>query len=123
MMPADILRVEKQFEEAVAANDADALDQILAGDWIIIDPDGAIIEKGRFLGAIRMGILKHQSMTSENPRVSIHGNTATVTALTTSAGTFMGQPFTSHERSTDVFVNENGRWLCVLTQLTRFGKK
>jgi ketosteroid isomerase-like protein len=30
----------------------------------------------------------------------------------------MGQEFTTQERATDVFVKENGRWQCVVSQLT-----
>ena len=122
-MHEEILALAKQFEQAIANNDAATLGRLLADGWIVIDPDGAIIGKSRFLGAIASGILRHQEMTSDEIRVGVHGNTATVTALTTSKGTFLGQQFTSLERATDVFVNEDGRWQCVLTQLTRFAKK
>jgi ketosteroid isomerase-like protein len=46
-----------------------------------------------------------------------------VTALTNTKGKFMGQEFTTQERATDVFVRQNGRWQCVVSQLTRFTKK
>ncbi len=35
---------------------------------------------------------------------------------------FMKQDFSTQERSTDFFVKVDGRWQCVLTQLTRFAK-
>lgn len=62
-------------------------------------------------------------MESGNTRVRVYGNTAIVTALTTSKGKFSGQVFTTQERATDVFVKQNRRWLCALSQLTRFTKK
>jgi ketosteroid isomerase-like protein len=40
--------LESEFARAVANNDADALDGILADDWIIVDPDGSIIDKRAF---------------------------------------------------------------------------
>ena len=79
--------------------------------------------KARFLGVIESGILTHEMMESENTRVRIYGNAAIVTALTTTKGKFGGQVFTTLERATDVFVKQNGRWLCALSQLTRFTKK
>ncbi len=62
-------------------------------------------------------------MESEDLRVRIYGDTATVTGLTTARGKFMGQEFATQERATDLFVKRNGQWQCVLTQLTRFTKK
>jgi ketosteroid isomerase-like protein len=122
-MEEELLKLENEFARAVASNDADALDRLLADDWIIVDPDGSIIDKARFLGVIRSGALSHDSMESTDLRVRLYGNTAVVTGLTTSKGKFMGQEFTSCERATDIFVKQTGRWQCVFTQLTRFTKK
>jgi len=62
-------------------------------------------------------------MDSNNVRVRIYGDAATVTALTNTKGKFMGQEFTTQEQATDVFVRQDGRWQCVVSQLTRFTKK
>jgi ketosteroid isomerase-like protein len=122
-MEEELLKLENEFARAVASNDADALDRLLADDWIIVEPDGAMIDKARFLGVIRSGALSHESMESTEPRIRVYGNTALVTGLTTSKGKFMGQDFTSCERATDIFVKQSDRWQCVFTQLTRFTKK
>lgn len=118
-----LLKLEKEFEEAVVSNDAAAVGRLLADDWIIVGPDGRIIDKSRFLEVIKSGALSHEKMESEDVRVQIYENSAIVTALTTSKGEFMGQEFTSLERATDIFVKQNGRWQCVFTQLTRFSDK
>jgi ketosteroid isomerase-like protein len=118
-----VLRLEEEFSRAIIKNDAGAVERFLADDWIIIDPDGSIIDRARFLGVIESGVLTHEMMESENTRVRIYGNAAIVTALTTTKGKFSGQAFTTQERATDVFVKQNGRWLCALSQLTRFTKK
>ncbi|PYJ21620.1 MAG: DUF4440 domain-containing protein [Verrucomicrobia bacterium] len=122
-MEEELLKLEDEFARAVAGNDADALDGLLANDWIIVEPDGSIIDKARFLGVIRSGALSHESMESTDLRVRLYGNTAVVTALTTTKGKFMGQDFASCERATDIFVKQTDRWQCVFTQLTRFTKK
>ena len=122
-MQEEVLSLEKEFSQAIVKNDAKAVARFLADDWIIIDPDGGIIDRARFLGVIESGALTHEMMESEDSRVLIYGNTAIVTALTTTKGKFSGQAFTTQERSTDVFVKQNGRWLCVLSQLTGFTKK
>ena len=90
-MQEDLLKVEKEFSEAIVENDAEAVGQFLADDWIIIDPDGSIIDKARFLDVIKSGTLTHEMMESSDPRVRIYGNTAVITALTTSKGKYMGK--------------------------------
>ena len=122
-MEEELLKLENEFARAVASNDADALDRLLADDWIIVEPDGGMIDKARFLGVIGSGALSHESMESTDLRARLYGDTAVVTGLTTSKGKFMGQDFTSCERATDIFVKQADRWQCVFTQLTRFTKK
>ena len=122
-MEEELLKLENEFARAVASNNADALDRLLADDWIIVEPDGSIIDKDRFLEVIRSGALSHESMESTDLEVRLYGNTAVVTGLTTSKGKFMGQDFISCERATDIFVKQADRWQCVFTQLTRFTKK
>jgi ketosteroid isomerase-like protein len=122
-MQEELLKLENEFARAVINNDADAVDGFLADDWIIVDPDGGIVDKARFLGVIKSAVLSHELMESADLRVRLYGNTAVVTGLTTTKGKFMGQDFSSCERATDIFVKQNDRWQCGFTQLTRFTKK
>jgi ketosteroid isomerase-like protein len=119
----EVLKIEKEFSEAIVKNDAEAVGRFLADDWIIIDPDGGIIDKATFLAVIKSGTLTHEMMESDDARVRIYGNTAMVTALTKTKGKFSGQVFTTQERATDIFVKQNGRWQIALSQLTKFTKK
>jgi ketosteroid isomerase-like protein len=119
----ELLKIEKDFSLAVVANDAEAVGRFLADEWIMIDPDGGIIDKARFLAVIKSGALTHEMMESDEVRVRIYGDTAIVTALTTTRGKYSGQAFTTQERATDVFVKQDGRWQCALSQLTKFTKK
>ncbi|MCA1606214.1 MAG: nuclear transport factor 2 family protein [Acidobacteria bacterium] len=122
-MQEELLKLAKEFERAIVTNNAEVIGRFLADDWIIIDPDGGVIDRSRFLEVIRSGALTHEMMESDDVRVRIYRDSAVVTGLTTTRGKYMGQGFTTRERATDVFVKQNGRWQCVLTQLTRFTKK
>jgi len=122
-MEEELLKVEEEFAQAIVRNDADAIANLLADDWVIVDPDGGVIDKARFLAVIRSGVLSHEMMESEDWRVRVYGSIAVVTGLTTTKGEFMGQAFTSNERATDIFVKQADCWQCVFTQLTRFAKK
>ncbi len=40
-MESQILQLEKEFDEAMIQNDAEAIGRFLADEWFIIDPDGS----------------------------------------------------------------------------------
>ncbi|TMP96546.1 MAG: nuclear transport factor 2 family protein [Verrucomicrobia bacterium] len=122
-MEEELLKLEKEFARAIVKNDAEAIGQFVADDWVIIDADGGRIDKSRFLGAVKSGVLIHEMMESDDVGVRIYGDTAVVSGLTRTKGKFMGRDFSTQERATDVFVMQNGRWQCVFSQLTRFTKK
>jgi ketosteroid isomerase-like protein len=117
-----LLKLEKEFTEAIVANDPKAIGRFVADDWIIINADGGIIDKERFLAVIRSGALTHETMESNDIRVRIYEDSAVVTALVRSKGKFMGQEFSTRERATDFFVRRDEQWRCVLSQLTGFTK-
>src|ERR1700746_88167 len=106
-MEEELLRVEEEFVDAIAKNDLEAIERFVTDDWIIINADGEIIDRERFLGVIKSAALTHEMMESDDIRVRVYGNSAVVSALTRSKGKFMGQEFTTRERSTDVFVKRD----------------
>jgi ketosteroid isomerase-like protein len=110
--------IEKEFEAAMVRNDRDAIAQFLAEDWVIVGPDGKVIQRTRFLEVIQAGLLVHTRMETSETRIRVYGDAAVVTGLTTSAGSFAGQEFSNQERATSVYVRQKGRLVCVLTQLT-----
>ena len=119
----ELLKVERDFAKAVLNNDADAIDKFLTDDWAIVDADGAVIDKARFLGAIKSGTLVHEEMELDDMTVRLHGESAVVTTITSTKGKFAGQEFATQERATDFFVKQSGRWQCVSSQLTKFNRK
>jgi ketosteroid isomerase-like protein len=100
-MEEEVLKVEKDFAQAIIQNDPGTIERFVADDWIIINADGGIIDKARFLGVIKSGTLTHDMMESDDMRVRLYGDSAIVSALTRSKGTFMGQEFITEERATD----------------------
>ena len=119
----ELLKVEKEFAETIVNNDLEGLGRVVADDWIVIDPNGEIVDRARFFEVIKSGSLTHEIMESEDLRVRVYGDSAVVTAITSTKGKFMGQEFSTRERATDVFIKRDRRWQCVLTHLTKFAKK
>jgi ketosteroid isomerase-like protein len=118
-----LLKIEKEFAQAIVSNDLEGIGRLVADDWIFIDPNGDIVDRTRFFEVIKSGALTHDMMESEDFRVRVYGDSAVVTGLTRTKGRFMGQEFSTQERATDVFVKRDDRWQCVLTHLTRLPNK
>jgi ketosteroid isomerase-like protein len=120
---ADLLALEKEFAEALVKGDADALDGLVSEDWIIIGPEGKVISRTAFLDVVKSGSLTHSTMDFDETRVRLYGDTAIITARAVTTGAYQGQSFSTRERSTDVFVRQQGQWKCVLTQLTAIAEQ
>jgi ketosteroid isomerase-like protein len=119
----ELLKVERDFTTAVLSNDADAIGKFLTEDWAIVDAEGRVIDRARFLSAIKTGTLVHKEMELDDLTVRAHGDSAVVTTITSTKGRFAGQEFATQERATDFFVKRNGRWQCAFSQLTTFKTK
>ncbi len=122
-MEEELLKLENAFAEAIIKNDVESVGRVVTDDWIIIDPNGEIVDRARFFEVIKSGALTHETMESQDLRVRVYGDSAVVTAVTRTKGKFMGEAFSTQERATDVFVKRDGRWQCVLTHLTRLPKR
>src|SRR5678816_1513592 len=77
----ELLKLEKAFAEAIVRNDLEGIGRLVADDWIIIDPNGEIIDRTRFFEVIKSGALTHDTMESEDFRVRVYGDSAVVTAV------------------------------------------
>ena len=53
----ELLKLEKEFAEAIVRNDLEGIGRLVTDDWIIIDPNGEIVDRARFLEVIKSGAL------------------------------------------------------------------
>ena len=115
----DLIALAQEWDEAMVANDADAIERFMADEWVIVGTDGRVGDKATFLELVRSGTLSHDVMETHDLTVRIYGDTAVTLARGISGGKYQGHPFREIERVSCVFVREDGRWLCVLTHLSR----
>ena len=119
----EMLKVEEAWSRAIATNDVRGMDAHTADDWVIVDTNGSVSKKAGFMAAVINGDLVHDGLTLDPDTVRVYGDTAIVSGIARSSGTYKGQRFSTHERSTDLFVRQDGRWRCVFTQLTAIGAR
>ena len=48
----ELLTLEKAFAEAIVRNDLEGIGRLVTDDWIIIDPNGEIVDRARFFEQI-----------------------------------------------------------------------
>jgi len=106
----ELITLAREWDEAMVANDADAIGRYMAGDWVIVGSDGRVGDKPTFLDLVRSGTLSHDVMETHDLSVRVYGDAAVTLARGVSGGKYQGQPFREVERVSCVFVRRDGRW-------------
>jgi ketosteroid isomerase-like protein len=114
-----LIATAREWDRAMVENDAEAIGAYMADDWTIVGPDGSVGDKATFLALVASGTLSHDVLESHDLDVRVYGDAAVVVARGVSGGRYRGQKFREVERSSCVFVRQDGQWKCVLTHLSR----
>jgi ketosteroid isomerase-like protein len=114
----ELLKVNREYDEALVRGDAAALNRIYGDEFTYTSTDGEVLDKAQQVELIRSGGLKIESGASESVKVRLYGNTAVVLGYFKAKGQFKGQAFDSTERYTSVWVKRGGRWQLVAEQGT-----
>jgi len=114
----EILDLSEAWTKAIVANDADAIGEFMADDWIMVSERG-VSTKEHFLSFVRAGQLTHSAMeTAEFGAFQLHDDTAILATRVTSTAHFGGQTFEANEWTSDVFIRTGAGWKCVITHIT-----
>lgn len=118
----ELLNLGESWAAAMVANDAEKIGSFMADDWVIVSERG-ISTKDDFLGFVASGALTHSTFEmASDARVKVYGDTAVMTIRVVNTAHFGGQQFDADEWATDVFVKQDGKWLCVHSHITAADK-
>ena len=113
-----LLEIERDWAAAWLAQDAAALDAILA-DGYVDATRGQISTKAEILAEVKAGIHKVEACEISDIRVVVFGDHAAVNGLTTAKETLRGKDASGVNRWTDTFVKQDGRWRVVFTHAVK----
>lgn len=114
---------DRQFFAALLAADVEALDDLLADDFLLIDVlQGGEIPRAALLEAMAGGVVRFEVIEVLESRERRHGNVALITGRTEMRGQGGGQAWTARSRYTHVFVLQQGRWRLVAAQGTQMAR-
>ena len=121
-----IRSLENRWQEAIKAHDVEALEKLLADDFVATSLTGQAGTKTRLLRELRNDKNVYRSARVQRMTVrAVRPGVAVVTGIATEAGTKEnGQRFSSARRFTDTWKQRNdGRWECVSSEVRRLPKR
>ena len=117
-----VLKLEQQWEDALVKSDVPALERIYDDSLIYTHSNGGTDNKSTYVGKIKSGATKYQTMKRDDIKVSVYGNSAVVTChwdVHTLAG---GKQFDTDARYIHIYVKQKDGWKMVAHQATPIAK-
>jgi ketosteroid isomerase-like protein len=117
-----LIVLERLWNEAQVNRDSAALNALVSDRFIDTEYDGEISDKIKFLADIKDPLFKPTSVNIREVKVNLFGDTAVVTGIYQTKGTYQGKPYDHFGRFTDTWILENGKWQCVASHTSLLKK-
>ena len=108
-----VLELGQRWAAAERAADADALEPLLANDFLLVGPLGFMLDKTQYLGSRRSGDLRHESLAWADVRVRVYGDAAVAVGTQTQQTTYQGRDASGRFRVTQIAVRQGDLWTVV----------
>lgn len=112
----EITRLERQFAEAALRGDYASIGDLLAPEFVGVDPSGRELSRSQVLAEQNSPERRIDSLHHDDIRVRVFGDCAVVFAVTVMRGTSRGHAFAGEFPYMRVWIKREGRWLAVATQ-------
>ena len=107
----DPVAVDRQFFTWLTEANSDAIDRLLADDFLLIDVmRGGEVPKAALLAVLQSGDLKFERIEPADVRLRSYPGTAIVTGRTKMRVKFQQSSADVHSRYTHVYVMVDGQW-------------
>ena len=113
-----VLAAAHGVTDAIRANNADALSDLLADDYMFVSARGAVLDKKAQVAAFRTGATHFDALTTSDEHVEMSPEMAAVTLVRHQTMRSKAGPNAPEVRAIQVFEHRHGRWLLVLSQQT-----
>ena len=107
MTVAEILSIHTDiFNRALKEQDYATLEGLYAGDYMLVRPDGSVLNKQEVLQDLRSGGLRFHSIELSQTEVRMYGSTAVLTAESQAVSSRSGVESRSHFRLVAVYLQQ-----------------
>jgi ketosteroid isomerase-like protein len=119
----EIDQLEQRWRDAVMHGNVQAMDALLADDYIAITANGMLQSKAQALENMKSGIIHFKSIEFSDRKVRFYGQTALVTSRAELAGSSPEGDVTGSYRFTRVYVRDGqGGWKIVSFEASRISQ-
>lgn len=112
---AQILGLEKAWNQAYKAGDIKALSAILDNSLVLVEDDGSLKTKSEFLATVKAQTGNEEQVAPESLTVRVFGTTAISIGV---IATKDAHGKTHRERFIDTWIKRGGSWICIATDAT-----
>lgn len=110
------------WNEAQVNRDAPALNALVSSRFVNTEWDGILTNKQKFLADIKDPRFKPTALNIRDVQMNFFGDTAVVTGIYHTQGTYQGKPYDHVGRFTDTWVQDMGKWQCVASHTSLLKK-
>jgi ketosteroid isomerase-like protein len=104
---------ENQYADGLLHRNFEELASLFAATYVNTSPSGQLRSKSEFLEALKADTSRISEIKETEKQTQVYGDTAVVTVKFVVEGTDQGEAFEFKGRATDIWVKQNGEWLCV----------
>lgn len=115
---AQVLGLEKAWNQAYKAGDTAALASLLDNSLVLVEDDGSLKTKAEFLAGIKGPTANEEQVAPESLTVRVFGKTAIAIGVIAVKSKEHGKTVTRRERFIDTWIFRNGTWVCIATDAT-----
>jgi ketosteroid isomerase-like protein len=119
---AQLVVLERLWNEAQVNRDSSALNALVSERFINTEWDGSLSDKPKFLADIKDPEFKPSSVTIQDVKVNLFGNTAVVAGIYHTKGVYQAKAYEHLGRFTDTWVLDGGKWQCVASHTSLLKK-
>jgi ketosteroid isomerase-like protein len=117
-----LLALERLWNEAQVHRDSSALDALVSSRFINTEYDGELSDKQKFLADIKDPHFKPTLANIQDVKMNFFGDTAVITGIYHTQGTYQSKPYDHVGRFTDTWVLDLGKWQCVASHTSLLKK-
>lgn len=117
-----VLKLEQQWEDALIKSDVAALEKLYGDAIVYTHSNGHVDSKSTYIGAIKSGATKYQSMKRDEIKVGVYGNAAVVTCHWEVHVLANGNKIDTNARYTHVYAKQKDGWKLVAHQSTKIAQ-
>lgn len=117
-----VLQLEQNWEDALLKSDTAALEKLYDDSLVYTHSNGSVDDKATYIGNIKSGASKYESLKRDEIKVNVYGNTALVFSHWQVQSLSRGNKVNTNGRYLHVYVKQKDGWKMVAHQATRIAQ-